>query len=71
MKKALYSAILAATIAAAAITAPAVAGDTKSYRVIRSSHLTKSKQDRSSVKDTTSQTDYYIRARETQMKISM
>jgi len=71
MKKALFSLVLAAMIAAGAITAPAVAGDAKSDRVIKSSHVKKSKQDRTAVKDTASQTDYYIRARETQMKISM
>lgn len=67
MKKALFSAALAAAIAAGAITA----GDAKSDRVIKSSHVKKSKQGRPAVKDTASQTDYYIRARETQMKISM
>ncbi|HZL40622.1 MAG TPA: hypothetical protein VFC45_10145 [Pseudolabrys sp.] len=71
MKKALFSAALAAAIAAGAITTTAVADDAKSDRVVKSSHVKKSKQDRPAVKDTASQTDYYIRARETQMKISM
>jgi uncharacterized membrane protein len=71
MKKALFSAVLAAAIAAGAAMAPAVADDAKSDRVIKSSHVKKSKQDRPAVKDTASEADYYIRAQDIQMKISM
>jgi uncharacterized membrane protein len=74
MKKALYLA-LAAAIAAGTAPTPAAADDAKggmkSERVIKPSHVKKSKQDRPAAKDTASQTDYYTRAREIQMKISM
>jgi uncharacterized membrane protein len=71
MKKALFPAVLAAAIAASPTVNTAAAGDVKSGRVVESTHMKKSKQDRPAVKDTESQTDYYIRARELQMKISM
>ncbi|HEY1309595.1 MAG TPA: hypothetical protein VGF02_01500 [Pseudolabrys sp.] len=71
MKKTLHLAILAAAIAAGVALTPAAADDAKSDRVIKPSHMKKSKQNRPAVKDTANQTDYYIRAREIQMKISM
>jgi hypothetical protein len=75
MKKALYLAVLMAAIVAGVAPTPAAAddakGDIKGDRVIKPSHVKKTKQDRPAAKDTASQTDYYIRAREIQMKISM
>jgi hypothetical protein len=85
MKKELFSAVLAAAIAAGATMAPACANDMSKDRAmkpdkvgkmdhttkIKSSHLKKRKQNEPAVKNNAIQEDDYTAARERQMKISM
>ncbi len=85
MKKALFSVVLAAAIAAGAFMTPAFADDMSKDRAIkpdkvgktvhkakiRSSHLNKRKQAAPAVKNNVIQEDDYTAARERQMKISM
>jgi hypothetical protein len=70
MKKALYSAILIAAIAAGAALTPAAAEGTSKDKV-KSYHLKRVKNDPAEVKNNAIKDDYYTSAREMQMKISM
>ncbi|MGH6683874.1 MAG: hypothetical protein ACRECA_08140 [Pseudolabrys sp.] len=71
MKKVAYSVVLVVTIAAGVAMAPAFAGEARNDPVMKSSDFKKSRQIRPTVKRTTTEADYYTRAREMQMKISM
>jgi hypothetical protein len=68
MRKALFSAVLAAAIGAG--MAPASADDMGKDK-IKSSTLKKVKKDPPSVKNNVTPDDYYTSSREMQMKISM
>jgi uncharacterized membrane protein len=70
MKKPLFSAVLAAAIAAGAVMAPAFAEGTSKDKV-KSYHLKKVKNDPAEAKNNAIKDDYYKSAREMQMKISM